>query len=67
MRKKTWKSLADSGLDLGDRARARDKVLRFDAKLLEHGDEEIAERLVLNGVESEMLAVLEAAAREETG
>ena len=46
---------------------ARSKNVRFQSHVLQHGDEEIAERSVVVALEGQVLAVLEAAAREEDG
>jgi hypothetical protein len=51
------------GSKAGNRAPAACKGSGFQAELLEHGDEEIAERFVLHGVEGEVLTVFESAAR----
>ena len=48
-------------------ARARSKCIRFRAHLLEHGDEEVAQRCVGIALEGKVLAVFEAAAGEEDG
>src|SRR5262245_49229094 len=50
----------------GQRARASAELVRLDAQPLQHADEEVAQGRVLL-VESEVLAVLEAAAGEQDG
>ena len=43
------------------------KLVRFDSHALEHGDEEIWQRIVALAVEGEVLAMLEATTTEENG
>ena len=43
------------------------EAVGFDAELLEHGDVEVRQRVVVLGIEGEVLAVPEAAAGEEDG
>ena len=56
---------AGSRLHARHRPRAARELVRLDAHALQHGDEEIRQRLVVLLVEGEMLAVLEAAAGED--
>src|SRR5262249_39908881 len=48
-------------------AAAGGELVRLDAQALEHGDEQVRQRVVLLLVEGEVLAVAEAAAREQDG
>lgn len=56
-----------SRLDPGQRPRAAGKLVRFDAEVLKHGDEEIRHWRIVLRVEGEVLAVFETAAGEDEG
>ena len=54
-----------SGPESDQRARAAGERVRLDAQTLQHTHEEIRERDVVRGIESEIFPVLEATAREQ--
>jgi hypothetical protein len=63
-------SSGDEGLhslELVEGSRITPKGVGLDAHILQHGNEEVAERLVVIPLEGEVLAVLKAAAGEEDG
>src|SRR5215475_13763051 len=62
-----WSCLISHHLQSLHRAGAGSESVRFNAEPLQHADEEVRQRIVALAVESEVLALFEAAAGEESG